>query len=538
MSIPGKSSLSAAMQRPVVRDKHCDLNLIRVGTWNILNLEPSSIFQRRKKVIRQQLFRISADILLLQEVNSFTCLDEVLVGTLYEHYYRCFTTSPTDPHQPLESHNLVILSRFPIIRYSSVKHMLAPQPLYRRMTTTPPDADSVEITWERPVLVCEIQVGSAILHILNVHLKSRHPSVIRGQMDKRTKKWMSASGWAEGAFVSALKRLGQATETRMVVDDIFDEDIQARVLVAGDFNEEGDSVPVQAVEGNVLNTFNEELATRQLTPCAPPKSPGSHTLIHHGNPVILDHVLISRQLLSEFRGCEVHNESLSDHSVRFPTELNVEESDHAPVVAIFNIPLSEVNSEVSLVDSFAGVTEMDTTEKSTIQKNGPATSTTAAPLQGSGGGGGGGDVHPGQIYPIPLPSGRGILASSHRLAPPGSSLPAQTTHLGGSSWPPQLSHSMTAMEARHRAAQEAAAMASASREGGGGGEKEKEKGESHRRGNGGNLNPKNRATGRRDKGKGKTSTSIPIERPLQTVDDGMTAASEEVEMNEEDLFYG
>ena len=46
-----------------------------------------------------------------------------------------------------------------------------------------------------------------------------------------------------------MKRVGQALETRMVIDGLFDEDEDAMIAVGGDFNADLDDVPVEAIRG-------------------------------------------------------------------------------------------------------------------------------------------------------------------------------------------------------------------------------------------------------------------------------------------------
>jgi exonuclease III len=53
---------------------------------------------------------------------------------------------------------------------------------------------------------------------------------------------------------------------------------------------------------------------------------------------MLDHVLVSRALLAGYRGSEIHNELLHDESLAFATDKLYPESDHAPVVATFELP--------------------------------------------------------------------------------------------------------------------------------------------------------------------------------------------------------
>jgi len=50
---------------------------------------------------------------------------------------------------------------------------------------------------------------------------------------------------------------------------------------------------------------------------------------------MLDHMLVTRNLLANYRGSEIHNEVLHDESAAFAEDKKFPESDHAPVVATF-----------------------------------------------------------------------------------------------------------------------------------------------------------------------------------------------------------
>jgi exonuclease III len=63
-----------------------------------------------------------------------------------------------------------------------------------------------------------------------------------------------------------------------------------------------------------------------------------YTLFHQGRGEMLDHMLVTRNLLAHYRGSEIHNEVLHDESASFATDGKFPESDHAPVVATFDFP--------------------------------------------------------------------------------------------------------------------------------------------------------------------------------------------------------
>lgn len=62
---------------------------------------------------------------------------------------------------------------------------------------------------ERPILHAQIDTDHAapgrLLHVITVHLKSKIPSEIPGQvLDPRKGIWSSADAWAEGSFPSSM----------------------------------------------------------------------------------------------------------------------------------------------------------------------------------------------------------------------------------------------------------------------------------------------------------------------------------------------
>jgi len=133
-----------------------------------------------------------------------------------------------------------------------------------------------------------------------------------------------------------IKRVGQALETRLVVDRIFDSEEDAKVVVYGDFNAEPGEVPVEAICGKVENTDNASLRSRVLVPCSNGISESvRYTHLHHGEKNLLDHMLISQSMLPHFRRAEIYNENLHDESLPFRFDEKFPESDHAGFVGLF-----------------------------------------------------------------------------------------------------------------------------------------------------------------------------------------------------------
>ncbi|KKO20496.1 MAG: endonuclease [Candidatus Brocadia sp.] len=323
---------------------------LRIATYNLENLDkgPNVVpaLADRIRIMRPQLQRLRADILCFQEVNSqgasdsrtLAALDDLLAGTEYAGFHR--ETTSTTSGALYDVRNIVTLSRFSfaapaqIIRDSS-----GPRPQYQMATANPPDTLANPIEWERPMLYTQIRVATGMnLHLINVHLKSKLASSIPGQkLDNST--WKTVSAWAEGSFISSMKRVGQALQARLLIDDIFDQQGEDTLIaLCGDFNAGADEVPVQAICGPVEETGNSEHAPRIMIPCEKniPES-SRFSLLHLGKGEMLDHIIVSRPLLRFFRNAEIHNEALPDESGAFRQDVKFPESDHAPVIAEFEI---------------------------------------------------------------------------------------------------------------------------------------------------------------------------------------------------------
>ena len=322
---------------------------LRIATFNLENLDDRPgvrpTLAERIPLVRPALLRLRADVLCLQEVNGqehanqprdLSALKALIDTTPYQNHHVAHTATQAGP--PYDVRNLVVLSRFPVIDRQQIKNDQG-APSYRKVTAIPPETVARPVEWERPILYVKLDAGGGrVLHVVDVHLKSKLPTEIEGQK-KDQYTWKSARGWAEGSFISAMKRVGQALEVRLLIDQIFDAEPEAWIAVCGDFNAESDDVATTAIRGPVEETGNPELTTRVLVACEKtiPES-SRYSLFHLGRGFMLDHVLVSRPLAAFYRGAEIHNEVLPDESGAFRDDTTFPESDHAPVVAEFRIP--------------------------------------------------------------------------------------------------------------------------------------------------------------------------------------------------------
>ncbi|MEK0084247.1 endonuclease/exonuclease/phosphatase family protein [Benzoatithermus flavus] len=329
---------------------------LRLATFNLENLDDAPDLdpplEARIAVLRPQLLRLDADVLCLQEIHGqrgpdkgprrLLALDRLLEGTAYAGYHRVSTTSTGDHgDEPwvADLHNLVVLSRFPVAESHEVKAELVAVPTYRLTTAEPPAAEAEACAWDRPLLHVTLTLPNGHpLHVINLHLRAPTAAHVPGQKAGAF-AWRSTAAWAEGYFLAGIKRTAQALEARLLVDRLLDAEPEALIAVMGDCNAEERETPLRILMCETADTGNGALAARSLVPLerSLPRD-RRFSVIHKGRPVMLDHILVSRQLLGHFRRFEIHNETLSDETDPATHVEYATESYHAPLVAEFALP--------------------------------------------------------------------------------------------------------------------------------------------------------------------------------------------------------
>jgi len=323
---------------------------MRLATFNLESLDDSAKlrtdFAARLSVLRPALERLDADVICLQEVNAqhvpgaherrLHALDRLLEGTRYADYHRAASSGPGG--RPFaDVHNLVTLSRYPVRAQREVHHTLFAPPLHVAIGGTN-DGAAKPVTFERPVLLTEIELPDGlVLSLINIHLRAPLASPIAGQK-RGPFAWRSVAGWAEGFYLSTLKREAQALELRLLVEELLSADAAALIAVAGDFNAEDWSATLRLAMASEEDVGAGELASHSLV-VLDRALPADRrwSVLHHGRPQMLDHILASRALYGHFRSIEVHNEGLGDEVLGYAKGMHSAASYHAAVVATFDV---------------------------------------------------------------------------------------------------------------------------------------------------------------------------------------------------------
>jgi endonuclease/exonuclease/phosphatase family metal-dependent hydrolase len=318
---------------------------IRIATFNLESFGGETVDETatelRCAVLRPRLVRLDADILCLQEVNGqhvagasgrrLAALDQLLRGTPYAGYRRAWTRGKSGDGA-FDVHNLVVLSRYPIQEFRQIHNSLVPAIPYAPATV---GNAAGSIAWDRPLLHAALELpGGRRLHVINLHLRAPLATFLPGQKQSST-AWKTISGWAEGFFISAIKRAGQALEVRLFIDELFAAEEGALIAVCGDFNAEAREMPVRIIRGDPQDCGNPALAGRSLAALESSgvESP-SFSVIHGGRRLLLDHILVSKPLALACRALEIDNTALADETKGDGLPLG---SFHAPLVASFEL---------------------------------------------------------------------------------------------------------------------------------------------------------------------------------------------------------
>ena len=290
--------------------------------------------------------RLRADVLCLQEVDAqrpgaesanrsrrLEALEQLLEGTPYAAFHRALSLGLSGK-RPADKHNLVILSRWPLIAWESLHHRLVPPPRIA-LATGRPHGSELDLQWDRPLLRVSVRLPNGRpLHLINLHLRAPLAAPVPGQRHQGV--WRGSAGWAEGFYLASMKRAGQALEARLVVEELLDLEPDALVMVAGDLNAEEGEVPVRILRGAASDIEAPALAQRELLSLTRSLAREQRfSLLYNGRRALYDHLLASPSLAALFTRCEIHNEGLHDEGALPPGSPH---SFHAPVLAEFALP--------------------------------------------------------------------------------------------------------------------------------------------------------------------------------------------------------
>lgn len=238
---------------------------------------------------------------------------------------------------PADRHNLLVLSRLPIVDHKVHHGNPNHAPEWRSRHARPVQSASQPIRFDRPFLEVSIDIGlEKPLHLFVVHLRAPIAAPVPGGKSD-TNAWKNVSAWADGYFMATLKRASQGLELRHATNALFDEDPAALIAAVGDFNATGDSSVLRLLLADPDDTGNPDLACYRLhqMDAALPLD-RRRSVVHRGKGQALDHILASPSLFAKKHTIEVFNAHLADEVLDAGTDAE-NGSFHAAMRASFAI---------------------------------------------------------------------------------------------------------------------------------------------------------------------------------------------------------
>ena len=309
---------------------------IRFATFNVLNLdlpgnrfypnqEPYSIAQYDAKIswLAQQLDRLDADVIGLQEIFSQDALKDVLART---RNYRDAHHLGCDPQlqRGALSPNVALISRLPLIG-EPIYHVDLP----RKLAVNLPDSAEPMTQFTRPILQATLALpGGRQLNAFVLHLKSKRPDWLGSEPDDDPYQLGAAT------LRSLIRRGTEALGLRYLLTDLGLAG-QTPLVVLGDFNDVAEAVTTQIVMANGWRGkahFDEPLydSVRIQSQRHPLREDG-FSIVHQGAAETIDHVLVSKEFYRHSPhaiGEVVNVQYLNEHLALRPAA----SSDHGQVL--------------------------------------------------------------------------------------------------------------------------------------------------------------------------------------------------------------
>lgn len=273
---------------------------LRFATFNVCNLAlpgvkyyedqvPYSPDEYEAKItwIAQQLDRLDADVVGLQEIFSQTALQDVLARTLK---YRDAQHIGFDPESSADhlTPSVALISRFPVRDSGKIFNQLP-----HDLSVALPGASIPVTRFTRPVLHAQIQVTADLrVNVFVCHLKSKLP-------DYRSDATNTHPDQTGVAMLRSLIRRGtDALGLRYLLSEM-NKEHRAPTVVMGDFNDVADAIPTQMVMGlgkYPLNGIDDRLfESYRIQSRRDPLRDVGYTHMHDGNYETIDHILVSEE---------------------------------------------------------------------------------------------------------------------------------------------------------------------------------------------------------------------------------------------------
>ena len=309
---------------------------LRFATFNVCNLAlpgvkyyedqiPYSVEEYDAKIgwIAQQLDRLDADVIGLQEIFSQAALQDVLAKT---QKYRAAHRVGFDPDPQAEhlTPSVALISRLPVAEGAATYTQLP-----NNLAVALPGVTHPVTHFTRPILHAKIEVSPDLfIHVFVCHLKSKLPDYRNDKHDEQPDQTGIAM------LRSLIRRGTDALGLRTLLSNL-NKEKRAPIIVMGDFNDVAGAIPTQMVMGlgkYPINGVDDRLfESYRIQSRRDAMRDVGYTHMHDGSYETIDHILVSEEFNPASRaaiGEVVEVMYLNDHM----TVKQAHASDHGLVL--------------------------------------------------------------------------------------------------------------------------------------------------------------------------------------------------------------
>ena len=273
---------------------------LRFATFNVCNLAPPGMkfyddqvpysqdeYETKTAWIAQQLDRLDADVIGLQEIFSQAALRHALAKT---KGYRDAQHVGFDP-DPAADHltpSVALVSRLPL---AGAARAVAPLP--QGLSVALPGVRNPVTRFTRPILQAQVQAASDLrINVFVCHLKSKMPDYRIDVADSHPDQ----TGMA--MLRSMIRRGVDALGLRYLLSETNRAE-RLPTVVMGDFNDVASAIPTQMVMGlgkYPLDGVDERLFdSYRIQARRDPLRDVGYTHLHDGSYETIDHILVSAE---------------------------------------------------------------------------------------------------------------------------------------------------------------------------------------------------------------------------------------------------
>jgi endonuclease/exonuclease/phosphatase family metal-dependent hydrolase len=300
-----------------------------VMTWNVENLFPpgtpsgpttDAIYRRKLRHLAKTIREVRPDVVGLQEIGDPSTLADLQMALEGAYLHHAVSQRP-DPR----GIRVAILSATPL---SDIRQPVAftPEALPRI-----PTADGKQVaSMGRGALHATAEVGGRRIRVVTAHLKSKLLSYPDGRRFPRDEHER-----ARGAGYALLRRTAEAVALRVHLNDLMLGEPLPTVLL-GDLNDEATAITTQLLQGppdSAVQQADRGDAVRlnNLADWLPRKH--SFSRMFRDEPELIDHVLVSQDLLRGFRQVDSLVEGIRSITEDVGPRRDAIRPDHAPMFA-------------------------------------------------------------------------------------------------------------------------------------------------------------------------------------------------------------